>query len=1342
MAGGGQQSDELLTPLMRDCLGYLNFSSGQPDARFQRQWHDLFTACLARSPAGPVWLDLADRLEAELALAQVDSHTFRDVEQARRVIELALRRVPAAYRAFHSDLLFHQTDEVLFQPLFLARVIEAVLVERATDQPDDFVARRVVAGLNDYVGYRPVAVLNSSQKMEPYAHERLRPIPLYLCEVGVARGPYHDLLVQAFAILRATDPDLLEQCCFELSLLDELAFDPRAYDFDHPANKRPNHHFGQWDPYHLDKQGRYRRFVLQQVTLDVLLTRVQESPPELRSDRLWEAAAVLVGTTLMAAMTSGRSPDYHDSSVTLANLVPRIAQVRDRFYDQLLRTAPGTLAARLVDEAHQLRQPLGGARQHLNQGLARLRARQQQHVHLAQLFARMGYPEASLRQAQIVPAASARMASEIDCRVASGHHALDRGQLAEAAAVLPEIDDLVSRAINCGALVDPWNLLGFQGQYPVFQSLENSVRDHRVDHLIELLERVFALDARLLSEAAAAGNEPLRAAASRRLAERASWWDQFASTSVSGVRYLSGEEARDSAEQVASALGAWHRGGAAAGDVAFWRDHVAGFATSPSYALVVEALLDKRDYVASMALLVEWLSRAGDLTLEESDSSFHVLALRWLREMGRRHQPPRKPDQGPASADELAEARWNLARKFLDFVEANAEEWWQPPQWRDADPGRPPDGGRSGRATPGDAAADLPDEHDEEPAEEVGGLYRAAYEDVVFRDSTADGVEGSTLDSGVVPTDDLWEHELRRLSPRLGLLSTVARLWKLASAMAMTAPAGSTWPATAAPTLEAWGAQALANRAGLLRLLDRVQHERLPAPLPTREAQLEHDRRRQAKYSLLERVAADCAAAADAARFALAAAPGQSWATELEPWEQQGVHLVRAMFAGDRATLAERLPEFRRLVQAEPLLYVPVHRGGAPQGMVRCQRLLHLLRELAAGLPQSGLLNETCRLLVAVQSAEQQHAAGEGAVTEFDRLFQIAYRGLVECLVNSAADWSRTEAGASDESDASDEDLVLLLQQFTESLLERWLQHSRSLRLSALERVSGDARWKTMVEFIERYGHDLFTLRFFNPSNLRSILDEGVDTYLTHLAAHEADDPPRLIEELDQQIPRADAVRALETIVSAVLENYAEYRDYNSTTTQSDRGELLYTLLDFLRLKARYDRVSWNLKPVVLAHQILVRAGRAAAAEQWRRTVAERTREAADWHLARLEALCQKHGMRLPTVADRLEERFVRPLALDRIRALIRPAIEEKRRGLPQVTFPFLEQELAEFGRRPTGAGLDLPAWLATLELEVEQARLAGDGAPDAPEFGLPLPQARLTRDEAEGEWEAWSPGE
>ena len=170
------------------------------------------------------------------------------------------------------------------------------------------------------------------------------------------------------------------------------------------------------------------------------------------------------------------------------------------------------------------------------------------------------------------------------------------------------------------------------------------------------------------------------------------------------------------------------------------------------------------------------------------------------------------------------------------------------------------------------------------------------------------------------------------------------------------------------------------------------------------------------------------------------------------------------------------------------------------------------------------------------------------------------------------------------------------------------------------------------------------------------------------------------------------------------MENYREYRDYNTTTTHSDHGELLYTLIDFLRLRASYDRVAWNLRPVVMAHEILVRENRSVAAELWQQALAERTAETADASLARFDELCTQYGVRLPSVAERLGERFTRPLAIDRLRALVGPAIsaaDTANRG----PITALKQEIASLAQEPAGAGLDLPDWLEALEEEVSMVR-------------------------------------
>src|SRR5205823_3473192 len=243
--------------------------------------------------------------------------------------------------------------------------------------------------------------------------------------------------------------------------------------------RRPNYVFGEWDPYHIDNQGRYRRFVVRQVALDALLERVAE-PGELpASEALFEAAAVLVGTMLMASGTSGSGPATHDSTTTLATLTPIIARYRDAFYNGLVQSTAGPRGARLRQEMAKMRQAFGGARQHLNHYLARHRAFQMQQKHLALLFASMGFPEASREETARIHVASARMLSEILGRLSLGQLLAQRGEHAQAAALLPEAEDLFRRGIACGALADPWNILGFQGLYPLFQAREDSIRDPR-----------------------------------------------------------------------------------------------------------------------------------------------------------------------------------------------------------------------------------------------------------------------------------------------------------------------------------------------------------------------------------------------------------------------------------------------------------------------------------------------------------------------------------------------------------------------------------------------------------------------------------------------------------------------------------------------------------------------------------------------------------------------------------------------------------------------------------------------------------------------------------------------
>ena len=228
-----------------------------------------------------------------------DAATFR-----RCQLDHHERETGSSWVAFHRDLLFHQSENSLFGPFFLGRAAEALLAQGAPWDEAQRITKGAIARLNDYIGHRPVAALES-QRHQPYAHEWVRPLPLYVRGAGVAMGPHQPVVAAALELLAETDADLLRAAHFDPQLLDELAIDPRAYDFDHPANKRPNYHFGQWDPHHIDGQGRYRRFVVQQVTLDALMERVENPAGLPQEEVVFEAAAVLAGTMLMASGVSG-----------------------------------------------------------------------------------------------------------------------------------------------------------------------------------------------------------------------------------------------------------------------------------------------------------------------------------------------------------------------------------------------------------------------------------------------------------------------------------------------------------------------------------------------------------------------------------------------------------------------------------------------------------------------------------------------------------------------------------------------------------------------------------------------------------------------------------------------------------------------------------------------------------------------------------------------------------------------------------------------------------------------------------------------------------------------------
>jgi hypothetical protein len=174
---------------------------------------------------------------------------------------------------------------------------------------------------------------------------------------------------------------------------------------------------------------------------------------------------------------------------------------------------------------------------------------------------------------------------------------------------------------------------------------------------------------------------------------------------------------------------------------------------------------------------------------------------------------------------------------------------------------------------------------------------------------------------------------------------------------------------------------------------------------------------------------------------------------------------------------------------------------------------------------------------------------------------------------------------------------------------------------------------------------------------------------------------------------------------------------------------MFYTLLDFLRLEAAYDRDAWNSSPVPLAHEVLARSGREEAARIWEDVFAVKTEELADQHLADLKRLEKAYGMRLPSIRSRLEEQFVKPLAVNKMIARIGQCLSDSREERTEsAAFDKLSEEVEEYLKSSTGSGLEVPAWLRLLEEEIGRQQSGDIGAPadSEPDVSLPPPHLNL----------------
>ena len=1381
-----KQAVALQPEILKELFGYLNFSSGNHDPKFFQTLDSLFrtlppsnkdTRCSA--------LRAIDFLEQQLALLAKESEAFRSDDQAGLVLALVRKHFISAYRQFHTDLLFHQTDELLFNSLFLGKIFEVVLQQGDPWTEHDRIVHAVIEKLNDYIGYRPIPVLEGAEKHQPYTHEWVATIPLYIDGIGSAAGKYERIVLQALAILRETDPQILREACLDPQMIQELVLDPRAYDFDHPVNRKPNYHFGLWDPNYIDNKGFYRRFVVHQVTLDCILHRMETAytgesnvanVPE--EELLYEAGAVLAGTMLMGAGVCGDTPSTYDSETSLNDLMPIIADYRDRFYNQMVHKIPKNMEKRILAEKERLFQPFGGCRQDLNRQMSKRRADQLQRMHLARIFARMGYSDAAMKQANVIAVTSARILTTIDCLMTEAHLHIDRGELTKAAKNLPKIEDLIRRGISCGALIDPWTILGFGGVFSLFHTIENSIHDHRIDELINLSEEVFDIYSRLQKEAAASGNGDMQADLSDRMSDLAGWWDQYGTMEVGNLDSFSGEDAWESAAVVSTALAAWHKAGTAAGDVAFWSRHVERFKTTKAFVLLSDALLDQYDPVAAMNLMMYWLERAGRIPLVEGDYSFHGIAVRWMDQLwklpkngngaGKKTRQTIKEVPTPAFAE-----RWKLTRKFFELMEANADLYWRVPTM-DLDDDLFEGGGakrknkqpdspkKPKKPTKNSNSSDILDEHGNIPPGQKSqhrenrsdSIYGAAYDEFTYKDSTDDGIDDALMDQpppggfNNQGEDPEIVGEMDRIGDRLLFISTMSKLWKFVTerlAGFVLVPKDSDWQSPDSKeeadkltpeilteieqNLGIWLSQVVIYSDGLESLLDRTSEYKVPPPRGTADSLMEYDRHRGFKEILLDRIIWTHVDVRDT-QMTFEAYLGHMYQVEKrDPWETAVFGANKAVFRCDVKAVKKEWNALLKTLSDETILYVPTSRGGSAAAIVRCRHIQQAIIRLLEYAPRLGLVAELFKLLETIQTMEEKNTVSPGAITEFDRLVETASRAVTKCIAASTKSWklSRSRKSAYHMQNTA---LVEYMEKIIEHLLSFWLEHSRQIRISPVEALMldspvGRGYWEEVRDFIQRYGHDIFTQQNMGFGNLRAILHQGVEHYLQALLKIKREDgeveaASKLIDDLEKKrIKWESAVAQLEIVLESVAENYSEYVDYNSTTTHSDHGEKLYMLLDMLRVLVGYERISWNLKPVYWVHDSMIRVGCDEAALLWERAVAKRSVNVAEEHIRLYLRLSEKYGMWLPSVHERLQERFIRPLQIARMCGLVPKAIRQIQQEEAKRAFDELYEQIEIFAKDPMGVGFEMPEWLLALRNEVMATRVnVGELEPEDEEVG------------------------
>ena len=401
----------------------------------------------------------------------------------------------------------------------------------------------------------------------------------------------------------------------------------------------------------------------------------------------------------------------------------------------------GAHAERLRQEATDLRQPFGGARQHLNAQLARRRASQLEHVHLAKLFARMGYAAAAEREANVVPTASARMMCQMDCLLTAGHQSLQKRRVGASRRAAPG-----NRSTSCTA-PSTAGRSSIRGTCSVSTPISVSFPRRRTASTTIAWTSCCGLHGATSSACTPAfgAKRPrwtTRSCAGASPPSFATWPNGGGSTRSTKCRSVEAVDPLDAhraAQHVAEALNLWHKGGAATGNIGFWAPHAERFDSPQAYSLVIDAVLDRA---------TTW-------------RPWPCSCIGWAR---RRKSASKKPIARSTGWPNAGSARrsgsrsvGSLASRVPRLPRSQRRRILERAALRSGAAGL---GRRRGRGVPRPGAARR--RRGRRP------VRVAAYEEMVYIDSTADGREGSIFDEGEGSDDEL-DRESRRIAERAGV---------------------------------------------------------------------------------------------------------------------------------------------------------------------------------------------------------------------------------------------------------------------------------------------------------------------------------------------------------------------------------------------------------------------------------------------------------------------------------------------------------------------------------------------------------------------------------------------